>query len=325
MGVPETLTPPAGWGPGVPLAAIAEALVGCDAESALSVVEAMERVKRWADGVAVAATRVLTMRVTAEHVDEYARDHNGELSERTELDLARQAQMAVADELAIGAGAGQARDLVGVACAAPERTAVGLTALFAGETSLHRVQTLWRECAELPPRTANEIADKVLGPTRDGVPLTQRLFRQRLRQQLATHNTPKKRREKALAGRDATSWQHADGTGEFNVTGATERIIAAHNRVAEIAKRIRDTGDPRTLAQLRSDIALDLLLYGTTQTPPTQTSPTEIAPQSAAVREKLLAMLGDTARVPTGSPSECTGQRPGGRRSTGPSRPPASP
>lgn len=84
MEVPQSLVPPAGWGPGVPLAEVASALADCDAESALGVIEAMERLKRWADGVTVAATRVLALNVTADHIDDYARDHEGELSERAQ-------------------------------------------------------------------------------------------------------------------------------------------------------------------------------------------------------------------------------------------------
>ena len=264
MGVPGSLVSPAGWGPGVALADVASALADCDAESALRVIEAMEHLKRWADGVTVAATRVLTLSVTADHFDDYARDHEGELSERAQLDAAKEAQLAVADDLAvaIGLGSGAARDLVGVACAAPERTAVGMAQMFTGHTTLHRVTTLWSECRDLPPRAANEIADKVLRPTRDGVPLSQRLFRQRLNRQLARHNTPKRRRAKALAARDISCWQHGDGTGEISIRGATERTIAAQTRISEIARIIRSRGDQRTLAQLRSDVALDLLLYG---------------------------------------------------------------
>ena len=264
MGVPELLAPPAGWGPGMPLAEVASALDGCDPETALSLIETMEQIKRWADGITVAATRVMALGVTAEHIDSYAHDNEGELTERAEKDAAHEAQLAVADEIsiAVGLGAARSRDLVGLACAAPERTAVGMAGLLDGTTSLYRVVTLWLECRDLPPAIANAIAGRVLAPTRDGVPLSQRLFRQRLNRQLAKHNTPKTLRSKALAGRDATGWQRGDGTGELNITGASERIIAAHNRIAEIAEFVRAQGDSRTLAQLRSDIALDLLLYG---------------------------------------------------------------
>lgn len=264
MGVPETLSLPVGWGPGTPLPAVAEALAGCDPESALCVIEAMEQLKRWADGVTVAAARVFALRVTTAHIDDCARDRGGELSDRARLDAAREAQGAVADEIAIatGLGAGMAHDLVGIACAAPERTAVGMAAMLAGQTSLFRVATLWRECRDLPARTANEIAEKALAPIRDGVPLSQRLFRQRLNRQIARHQPSAQRREKAVAARDISCWHRGDGTTELTINGDSERANAAHIRICDIAKRLRDSGDPRTLAQLRSDVALDLLLSG---------------------------------------------------------------
>jgi len=46
------------------------------------------------------------------------------------------------------------------------------------------------------------------------------------------------------------------------VTGEAGRITAAAERVDDLARRLRADGDRRTLTQLRSDVALDLLLYG---------------------------------------------------------------
>lgn len=215
--------------------------------------------------MAVAATRVLALRITDEYVDSVARERGGELSPRAELDAAHEAQSAVADEIVIATGVGKAlaRDLVGVACAAPERTSVAMTKMLAGEASFYRAATLWRECVDLPAHVANEVADRALAPTRDGVPLSQRLFRQRLSRQLARHELPRARRAKALSERDVVAWQCGDGTGEMSIVGACERTVAAQTRISEIARGIRAHGDQRTLAQLRSDVALDLLLFGT--------------------------------------------------------------
>jgi hypothetical protein len=46
------------------------------------------------------------------------------------------------------------------------------------------------------------------------------------------------------------------------VTGEAGRVAAAMERVDDVARRLRGDGDARTLTQLRSDVALDLLLYG---------------------------------------------------------------
>jgi hypothetical protein len=54
----------------------------------------------------------------------------------------------------------------------------------------------------------------------------------------------------------------AVGTGSLLVTGEAGRICAAIGRVDHLARQLRAAGDPRTLRELRSDVALDLLLYG---------------------------------------------------------------
>ena len=46
------------------------------------------------------------------------------------------------------------------------------------------------------------------------------------------------------------------------MTGEAGRVVAAMERVDDVARRLRGDGDARTLTQLRSDVALDLLLYG---------------------------------------------------------------
>ena len=53
-----------------------------------------------------------------------------------------------------------------------------------------------------------------------------------------------------------------NGTGSLTVTGEAGRVAAAMERVDDVARRLRGDGDSRTLTQLRSDVALDLLLYG---------------------------------------------------------------
>jgi hypothetical protein len=53
------------------------------------------------------------------------------------------------------------------------------------------------------------------------------------------------------------------------VTGDGSRITAAAARVDRIARRLRNGGDQRTLAQLRADVATDLLLRGWIPNDPT--------------------------------------------------------
>ena len=65
-----------------------------------------------------------------------------------------------------------------------------------------------------------------------------------------------------MAARSAHASLDPDGTGCLTVTGEAGRVAAAMERVEDVARRLRGDGDARTLTQLRSDVALDLLLYG---------------------------------------------------------------
>ena len=73
---------------------------------------------------------------------------------------------------------------------------------------------------------------------------------------------PATARDDAVADRTAYASVDPDGTGGLTVTGEAGRVSAAMERVEDVARRLRGDGDARTLTQLRSDVALDLLLYG---------------------------------------------------------------
>ena len=65
-----------------------------------------------------------------------------------------------------------------------------------------------------------------------------------------------------MAHRTAYASVDPNGTGGLTVNGEAGRVSAAMERVEDLARRLRGDGDARTLTQLRSDVALDLLLYG---------------------------------------------------------------
>ena len=79
---------------------------------------------------------------------------------------------------------------------------------------------------------------------------------------------PDQARADALAQRtayamlDPTMSGAGVGMGTLVMTGEAGRVAAAMDRVDQLARRLRTDGDERTLNQLRSDVALDLLLYG---------------------------------------------------------------
>ena len=150
----------------------------------------------------------------------------------------------------------------------------------AGRVSFARAVTLTEKTAHLDAFTAAAIATRVLRPLAgpDGAPLpgvglSQATFNARLHRQLVLHHglvgQAERTYEEALKGRGVRAQPSPDGTGALVITGDGPRITAAAARVDKIARRLRKNGDPRTLAQLRADVATDLLLAGWIPTDPT--------------------------------------------------------
>jgi len=69
-----------------------------------------------------------------------------------------------------------------------------------------------------------------------------------------------RRYKKGVEGRRLAHWRDHDGTSALSGTGLpVDRAMAAFGRVDAIARWLKDSGDTRTLEQLRADVALDLL------------------------------------------------------------------
>jgi hypothetical protein len=138
--------------------------------------------------------------------------------------------------------------------------------------------------AHLDAYTASVIATRVLRPLTgpDGeplpgvAPLSQATFNARLHRQLVLHNgvvgEAERTHQDAVKARRLTVEPQSDGTGALVITGDGPRISAAACRVDKIARRLRKDGDPRTLDQLRADVATDLLMRGWIPGDPTFTS-----------------------------------------------------
>ena len=226
----------------------------------LSVVEAMEALKAWADHISLAATGELTRRERAAALIE-AGPGASATTRRRAVDAA---DSAMADELvlATGMGAREAASRVGFATAEPVRVHALGERLRAGEVSFWRAKTLYEECRVLPGPLAAEVAEGVLAPVRGGAALSNPLFRQRLARRLARLVDSREQRARRLADRRVDVLIDPDGTGELRVTGGAARLRGAHSRVDDLARRLRKAGENRTLAQLRSDVTLDLLMFG---------------------------------------------------------------
>lgn len=95
-----------------------------------------------------------------------------------------------------------------------------------------------------------------------GASVGQRQFRGKLRRELIKHAGTTTRRRAAHDRRELWIRDEEDSSAVLGIRGADARCVGAYRRIDAIARGLRSDGDARTLAQLRSDIALDLLLFG---------------------------------------------------------------
>lgn len=232
----------------------------------LSLVQAAGAVRGWADAVMVDATRALFDCLRPVATGGPAAEAELGRTARSEA-LARARALTVDEvEAATGAGRAQCQKLVGFATAAPARTAAARAAMRGGRCEFYRAQIAQRATDELAPELADGIVGDVLGPRPDGTCWSHRQFRARLRRRVLRHQDPKDREkthERAVAERGAWATMQDDGTGELDITGDAPRVVAARERLEALARALRRQGDLRTLDQLRSDVALDLLTHGT--------------------------------------------------------------
>jgi len=254
-------------------------LSGVDSEQALRVVEAVEAVKAWADSVSLEATATM--------VAELESDFSDLAVERPTVKgrtlFLRSCRSAAAREIQVATGLPitQCQRRVWLAVCEPERVRPVREGMRLGLVTFARAVALTEATAHLDAFTAATIATRVLrlltGP--DGVPLpglaplSQATFAARLRTQLVLHHglvgEAERTYAEALKERRMSAEPNPDGTGSLLVTGDGARITAAQCRVDRIARRLRKGGDGRTLAQLRADVATDLLLRGWIPNDPT--------------------------------------------------------
>lgn len=236
------------------------------------VVQAAEAVKGFADAGLLDATSAL--------VEDVAVDHGVAVDDpRYAAKVAahrRGACRAVVHEVQLltGSTLTAARDRVRFATAMQQRVEGAHELLRGGRCSWERVRIAYSETAHLDPVMAGELINRLLAPPERtssedgarGVPLSHSGFRARVRRQLALVEGAAadrtRRHRDAVERRDACTFPGRDGVATFQVSGEASRVFAAQQRIAELAKAARAAGDTRPLAQLRADIAVDLLLRG---------------------------------------------------------------
>ncbi|HET7305522.1 MAG TPA: hypothetical protein VFJ12_13340 [Segeticoccus sp.] len=241
------------------------AVDGLDGDGALQLVEAAGVLRGWADSVMVDGARVLFEQLRTLTGGGPAGEADLPRSRR-ERALAEARSLTVDEvEAATGAGRTQCQKVVGFATAGRERTAAAREAMREGRCEFYRAQVVEHATTDLDPDLADEVAVHVLGCRPDGTPWSHRQFRGRLRRRVLKHQDREQREkthEKAVADRGAWTELADDGTGELSLTGDAPRVVAARERIEAVARAVRAQGDERTLDQLRSDVALDLLTHG---------------------------------------------------------------
>ncbi|GAB2750944.1 hypothetical protein GCM10027039_05660 [Terrabacter koreensis] len=171
----------------------------------------------------------------------------------------------VAEEIALGTGVGAGE--VGrrlTLATAPRRHRRLLAALREGGTSLYRAVQVACETVQLSDADVATVEEAVLAPSRDGRPVGQRTFSARLRRAVASVDTrgADERRAQAKARRGVFGRMVEDGMGCLTITADAGTIAGVMDRLDADARARRGSGDPRTLDQLRCDLATAALLSG---------------------------------------------------------------
>lgn len=268
---PAALIPPAQWGVGEQVPG--EVFSGLSDDELLDVIAADERLAAWVTAHSVAAVGELARRAEADAVT----DLDVDASVRARNLALVGARESVVDEIALASGLGQRAVVTRIQVARGDRARFGAVreALAAGQMSWSRVVQFTDRTANVDSQRVPGIAVKVLAPwaalatgendpqkDAGGLAVPQAEFSQRLSRAVAAARTADRRRRDAVAQRDARAVLNPEGDGALTVTGDAARVAAATSRVDAIARRLRKEGDSRTLAQLRSDVALDLLQFG---------------------------------------------------------------
>ncbi len=255
--------------------------------AALGLIELIERLKSRLDAAALPAWRMLH----AAYLQALAEPGRPAVTAGERDWSASVAHSGAVDEVmaATGLGESECRRRLSLAVADPARVDTLLALLAVGDLALWQVIGLHEDTADLAPAAADEVVRAVTAPGRDGSRPSHQLRRRRLRRELTRRgDDPDRGRIEALTRRDAHAELRPDGSGCVWVTGDGSRVAAAIERVDAMARRIRSAGryPTRTLAQLRSDVALDLLLNGTVagHSASDPAAPTDAAPVAAAAR-----------------------------------------
>ncbi|CAN7202743.1 HNH endonuclease [Terrabacter sp. LjRoot27] len=213
----------------------------------------------------IEALEVEKAQVESDLLDAYAALHTVEAQQIAAASVHVSTDRIVADEIALatGVGAGEVARRLTLATA-PRRHRLVRQALRDGSTSLHRALQVVSETGLLPDADVESVERSVLAPSRDGQVVPQRTFATRLRRAVASvdHRGSAERHEHAKSRRGVFGRLTEDGMGSLTIVAAGDVVAAVLDRLDTAARARRDAGDPRSLDQLRCDLAGQGLLRG---------------------------------------------------------------
>lgn len=307
----------------------ARACGGLSGEQALAVVEASQAVAAWAESLGVEATRRMLEVFDADH-DRFVSPAVDAQEDARHLDpLTRPERRAaevrglVTTEIACATGIGEraAGDLVSAAATDALRLDPLLERTRRGEVSWFRARKVLDRTSGIDVEELPEVYATVLAPRRDGTPPSPTQLTDRLASVVKRLDPGCDERSRTSALRDRSAWvqPHDDGTATLAASGDVGRCAAAFERVDAIARSLKAAGygapvggggadtcgdddqSSRTLAQLRSDVLIDLVLHGQVVVPDAAAGPVgtcdlprlgELPPATVHVTVALSTLLG---------------------------------
>lgn len=170
--------------------------------------------------------------------------------------------------LATGVGMGEVARRLSLATSLRRHRTI-LAALRSGATTLHRALQVASETTALSDADVAAVEEAVLAPCRDGRALPQRTFVTRLRRAIASVDGrgSDERRAHARSRRGVFGRLTGDGMGCLTLVADADAIAAVMDRLDGEARAARGAGDPRTLDQLRCDLATEALLRSHLEAP----------------------------------------------------------
>ncbi|UFS60302.1 HNH endonuclease signature motif containing protein [Subtercola endophyticus] len=139
-------------------------------------------------------------------------------------------------------------------------------ALEAGRISYRHAEKIVEHGRAVPPESLADYEARLL-PVATRVSVQRLVRHARAVAEEAQAATSIERHQAAIADRHITFDPAADGMAFLTHYLPAVEAVAIYNRATDVARGLKSSGDPRTLAQLRADVLTDLMVNGETSIP----------------------------------------------------------